>query len=96
VFITVAGVRPSQARGDTALLVAEIADSSLKFDLTVKADLYRDYGVREYWVVDVQARVTHVHKREGQAWGRVVAVPFEETLHPALVPGVALRLAEWG
>lgn len=94
-FITVAGVRPSQARGENVLLVVEVAASSLKFDMSVKADLYRHYGVREYWVVDVEARVTHVHRLVGDAWGAVNAVPFEEALAPALLPDVAVRLAEW-
>ena len=52
-FVTSADFRPSQARGENVLLVIEVAHTSLPYDLSVKADLYRDYGVREYWVVDV-------------------------------------------
>lgn len=95
-FITAAGVRPSQARGDTVLLVVEVAASSLTFDQTVKADLYRDYGVREYWVVDVEARVTHVHRLDGAAWAPIETVAFDAPLSPSLLPGVALTLAVWG
>ena len=35
------------------LLVVEVADSSLHFDLTTKAELYAEAGVAEYWVLDV-------------------------------------------
>jgi Uma2 family endonuclease len=95
VFITAAGVRPSQARGDSVLLVAEIADTSLKFDLNVKAALYWDYGVREYWVVDVNARVTHVHTRGESAWA-IAVVPFEEALKPGLIAEANVSLGMWG
>ena len=36
-----------------ALLVVEVADSSLDNDLTVKVELYAEDGIREYWVVDL-------------------------------------------
>jgi Uma2 family endonuclease len=35
-----------------ALLVVEIADSSLRYDMGRKAALYASFGVRELWVVD--------------------------------------------
>jgi Uma2 family endonuclease len=36
-------------------LVVEIGDSTLKFDLTVKAALYARAAITEYWVLDVAA-----------------------------------------
>src|SRR5579859_6250576 len=33
-------------------LVVEISDSTLGFDLTIKAELYARAGIFEYWVVD--------------------------------------------
>jgi Uma2 family endonuclease len=35
------------------LLVIEVADTSLRFDLEAKASLYREAGIPHYWVVDV-------------------------------------------
>ncbi len=35
------------------LLVIEVADTSLRFDLEAKAALYREAGIEHYWVVDV-------------------------------------------
>lgn len=35
------------------VLVIEVADTSLRFDLEGKADLYREAGIAHYWVVDV-------------------------------------------
>ncbi len=44
------------------LLAIEVADSSLSFDLTTKAELYAEGQVPEYWVLDVQRRVLHVFR----------------------------------
>ena len=47
--------RSSGIRGltaDTALLVVEIADSLLRYDMGRKAALYAGFGIRELWVVD--------------------------------------------
>ena len=38
--------------GANALLVVEIADSSLRYDMGRKAALYASFGVRELWVID--------------------------------------------
>jgi Uma2 family endonuclease len=39
-----------------AELVLEIADSSLTFDVTTKAELYATAGVADYWVLDLDGR----------------------------------------
>lgn len=41
-------------------LVVEISDSTLAYDLTVKAGLYARAEIAEYWVVDLNARTLHV------------------------------------
>lgn len=49
-------------RGPDVLLVVEVADSSLSYDLLVKAPLYAAHGVREYWVVDAVRQTVRVHR----------------------------------
>jgi Uncharacterized protein conserved in cyanobacteria len=41
-------------------LVIEVASSNLKYDIFTKQKLYKDYGVREYWVVDPKQLMTYV------------------------------------
>jgi len=45
-----------------AVLVVEIAKSSLAIDLGRKADIYAAAGVPDYWVLDVEGRVLVVHR----------------------------------
>lgn len=51
--------RPSAA---DALLVIEVADSSLRYDRGEKAAKYAASGIADYWVVDVPSRVIHVYR----------------------------------
>lgn len=46
----------------TALLVVEVSDSTLAYDLTTKAELYATAGVADYWVLDVENRQLHVFR----------------------------------
>jgi Uma2 family endonuclease len=50
------GGHPTQA-----FLIIEVADSSLAIDRGVKARLYAECGVPEYWVVNVRDGIVEVH-----------------------------------
>jgi Uma2 family endonuclease len=81
---------------DNALLVVEIADSSLRYDIGRKAALYASFGIRELWVVDAVRLTTRVF-REPAADGYRSARDF--TASDRLVPldapeAFALRLEE--
>ena len=52
-------VRPQPKDVD---LVVEIADSSLTFDINVKAALYARAGIVDYWVLDLPGRRLIVHR----------------------------------
>ena len=49
------------------LLIVEVADTSLHYDLEKKLPLYARYGIPEVWVVDLQSRrlIRHRVPREG-------------------------------
>ncbi len=46
----------------TATLVIEVSNTSLRRDLGLKARIYAQAGIVEYWVVDVVHRVVVVHR----------------------------------
>ena len=95
IFARPAAIQSYDVRGDTVLLVIEVAASSLAFDLSTKAALFATHGVREYWVVDAATLTTTVHRGpapEGYADKR--EVPATDVLAPLLVPALAVRLAD--
>jgi Uma2 family endonuclease len=86
---------PSNPRAQDLLLVVEIADSSLNFDLTVKAGLYARAGVSEYWVLDVTGRRLVVHRdpRSGM-YADVAAYGEHESVSPLAAPQAQFRVAD--
>jgi Uma2 family endonuclease len=78
------------------LLVVEIADSSLRYDMGRKAALYANFGICELWVIDavrLTARVFRVPATEG--YRETQDFGAAERLVPLFAPGAfALRLDE--
>jgi Uma2 family endonuclease len=77
------------------LLVIEVADTSLKDDLTDAASRYARHEVREYWVVDANAREIHVHRdpKDG-AYPPPKRIKAHEALGALLVPELSTALAD--
>ena len=95
IYIFEAGARWKPIETERVRLVLEIADSSRGYDLGRKAATYAQYGVGEYWVVDVQARVTHVLTRGADgAYHDITLVAFDQPLRPEGVAGVELVIAD--
>jgi Uma2 family endonuclease len=44
------------------LLLVEVADDSLEYDREVKASLYAENGIAEYWIVNLPDRCLEVHR----------------------------------
>lgn len=62
-------------------LLVEVADTSLDRDLGRKSDEYARAGIPHYWVVDVNARATHVMEAPGEeGYGKRDVVRFGEPL----------------
>lgn len=82
-----------EMRGPDMLLIIEVADSSLGYDLRTKSRLYARHGVREYWVVDATRNEVRVHRRpEGEAYLDVAEFAAHEPVNAALLPGVMIQL----
>ena len=97
IVVRPAAILMPDVRGETALLVIEIADTSFEYDTTTKAALYAAHGVRDYWVVDVRTRITRVFRQPTPTgFSDVRDVTGDETLVPLLAPVLAVRLADLG
>lgn len=80
---------------ESALLVIEVADSSLEKDLGYKARLYARSRVDEYWVVDAIARRIVVHRDpEADGWRTVTSHDRGDTIAPARFPEVRIAVAD--
>lgn len=68
-------------------LLVEIADSTLQFDLTVKAALYARAGIVEYWVLDINGRRLIVHRNPiAGRYSSVVSYGEQESVAPIAAP----------
>ncbi|HBJ86506.1 MAG TPA: Uma2 family endonuclease [Verrucomicrobiales bacterium] len=54
------GYRKAHPGPKDVLLIIEVADSSVEFDMQVKSKLYAKAGIGEYWVLDVKEAALHV------------------------------------
>ena len=69
------------------LLVVEISDSSLRFDLTVKAGLYARAGILDYWVVDVLGHRIGIHRDpQSGVYQSIKWYEVGETVSPLAAP----------
>lgn len=84
------------AHPTTALLVIEVADSSLRKDRHIKAPLYASAGVPEYWLVNLADAVVEVHTAPlDGAYTQVTCHARTETLRLQAFPDVELRVADF-
>ena len=85
-------VRPT---AKDVLLLIEVAVSSMAYDRQVKARLYARHGIREFWVIDANERITWIHTQPtGDTWGSVIEHRPADTLTTPALPGFSIRLAE--
>jgi Uma2 family endonuclease len=76
------------------LLVIEVAETTLKYDLDVKRSLYARSGVAQYWVVDIEQRIVHSHLEPVERWYKVHRV-YERNEEATVVAleGLAIPVA---
>ena len=90
----VSELRPD-AHPERALLVIEVAMSSLAIDRRLKAQLYAETGVPEYWVVDVAHGEVIVHTGpSADGYRRIEHAGRERVLVPVELPSVRVAVAE--
>ena len=90
------------AHPSTAILVVEVADSSLRLDRRFKAGLYARARLPEYWIANLVDGVLEVHRHhdptEDAAYGwtyrSVEILHRAETVTPLALPGRMIPVAD--
>ena len=78
----------------SALLIVEVAESSLTYDRTTKASLYAKSGVMDYWVVNLQDNQVEVYRDPvqrvdqpfGYGYSTAAIYKSSETIAPLAAP----------
>ena len=75
------------------LLVIEVADSTLRYDQTIKVQLYARKGITEYWVVDLEQKQLHRYRDPHDVgYARIDRPDLEAPVAVSDIPGLTLDL----
>lgn len=85
-----------------AVLLVEVADSSLSYDRSTKASIYARAAIPEYWIVNLPDGVLEVYREPGAMaeqplghhYHNSMTVPAEGLVHPLWAPSTAMRVAD--
>jgi Uma2 family endonuclease len=81
----------------TVALVVEVADTTLQFDRTTKAERYARAGIQECWIVNLVDRMLEVHRDPEPAAGtyRTITRHAEgDRVSPLAVPAASIAVAD--
>jgi Uma2 family endonuclease len=82
-------------RPEDLLLLIEVSDTTLRFDLNAKANLYARAGIREYWTVDITGRRLIVHRQPSpEGYREILVYSTEEDIAPLSHPDKPIRVAD--
>ncbi len=75
-----------------ALLIVEVADTSLRYDLGTKAGIYARLGLCELWVINADTLVTTIHRDpQPTRYATVETKQPNERIEPIRVPSLAVN-----
>ena len=78
-----------------ALLVVEIAETSLLYDRSTKAQLYAEHLIPEYWIVNIPDRQVEVFRSPSKSGYEMHEIfPANNTITPLHAPEFTLLLTD--
>ncbi|MCW3096761.1 MAG: hypothetical protein JWL77_2379 [Chthonomonadaceae bacterium] len=82
-------------RPEDLLLLIEVSDTTLRFDLNAKANLYALAGIREYWAIDITGRRLIVHRQPSpEGYHEIMVYTPDEAVAPLSYPDRFVRVAD--
>lgn len=100
--VIVGSPRGTTAHPTTAALVVEVSDSSLRYDTTVKVNVYAAGKIAEYWVVDVNGRQLLVFRGPQpdavqlgtHTYATQLTLGPSDTVSPLAAPNATIRVSD--
>lgn len=93
IYVLAGGPPKGEVPAEKILLVVEVADTSPKADLTESASRFARHGVGEFWVIDANARVIHVHRDpQNGAYPTPTLIAAAAAIAPRALPDLAVCL----
>ena len=84
----------STPTAEDVLLLVEVADTSLRFDRTVKLRLYARAGIPEYWLADAGTETVTLYREPvGETYEHARVVGIDGTLSPVAFPDLVIHVA---
>jgi Uma2 family endonuclease len=76
-------------------LIVEVADTTLRTDCGIKAKIYAESGIADYWVLDVNNRQLHVFREPSQDGYQSIAVVGDDaTISPLQFADISFAVRE--
>jgi len=76
-------------------LIIEVADTTLRTDCGIKATLYAQSGIADYWVLDVNNRQLHVFREPSQdGYQSRVILGDDGSISPLQFPDISFMVGE--
>jgi Uma2 family endonuclease len=77
------------------LLAIEVSYSTVRFDTKVKAPLYAEAGIQEYWILNIPKNVLEVRSEPvNGAYTRHEILKHGQTVSPRAFPEISFRIEE--
>jgi len=79
---------------EDTLLVIEIADSSLTYDLTIKTPLYAQHNIPEVWIIDLNEKMVHTFQQPSNGTYQQQSGHNTGKLSPSQVSDLTLDISD--
>ena len=87
-------ITEANIQGAPDLVVEILSPSTQRHDRGHKQDVYAERGVREYWIVDPDARILEVLSAGANGWTPTATFSAEDALASPLLPGLSIDLGQ--
>jgi Uma2 family endonuclease len=92
----------TRANPRTALLVVEVAETTLSYDRNAKASLYAASGIADYWIINILGAQLEVYRdpvanpqaRFGHNYSSLTILRAGDVVSPLALPGVSIQVAD--